>query len=71
MLEGREDAKPERHRGQQQREAHEAADGGFYHSSVITLLAPGGVVLARDEAIGGPHTALLRSLQSARAAPSR
>ena len=45
--------------------------GNFNHSSVITLLSPDGVILTRDEAIGGPHTALLRSLQSAQAAPSR
>jgi protein SCO1/2 len=46
-------------------------DGNFSHSSVITLLNPDGVVLARDEGIGGPHTALLRSLQFAQSAPSR
>lgn len=46
-------------------------DGTFDHSSVITLLSPDGVILARDEAIGGPHTALLRRLQSPRADPSR
>ena len=46
-------------------------DGNFNHSSIITLLDPEGVVLARDDAIGGPHTALLRSLQSAQSAPRR
>lgn len=47
------------------------ADGSVNHSSVITLLNPDGVVLARDEAVGGPHTALLRNLQAAQSAPSR
>jgi len=46
-------------------------DGSFNHSSVITLLTLDGVIVARDESIGGPHAALLRSLQSAQAAPSR
>src|SRR3989338_5688031 len=47
------------------------ADGLFNHSSVITLLDPDGVVLVRDEAIGGSHAALLRSLRAAQSAPSR
>jgi len=46
-------------------------DGNFNHSSVITLLSPEGVIVVRDEAVGGPHTALLRSLQSAQSAPTR
>jgi len=46
-------------------------DGNFNHSSIITLLNPDGVVVVRDEAVGGPHTALLKNLQSAHAAPSR
>lgn len=46
-------------------------DGNFNHSSVITLLSPDGVIVARDEAIGGPHEALLRSLRVARSTPSR
>lgn len=44
-------------------------DGNYNHSSIITLLDPDGVILARDETVGGPHTALLQSLQSAQAAP--
>ena len=46
-------------------------DGNFNHSSIITLLDPDGVVAVRDEAIGGPHAALMRGLQAAHAAPSR
>ena len=46
-------------------------DGNFNHSSVITLLSPDGVIVARDEAIGGPHEALLRGLRVARSTPSR
>jgi len=46
-------------------------DGNFNHSSVITLLSPDGVILARDEVIGGPHEALLRGLRVARSTPSR
>jgi protein SCO1/2 len=46
-------------------------DGNFNHSSIITLLSPDGVIVVRDEAVGGPHTALLRSLQSAQSAPTR
>jgi protein SCO1/2 len=46
-------------------------DGNFNHSSVITLLSPDGAIVARDEAIGGPHEALLRSLRVARSTPSR
>jgi protein SCO1/2 len=46
-------------------------DGNFNHSSVITLLSPDGVIVARDEAIGGPHEALLRSLRVARSTPGR
>jgi len=46
-------------------------DGNFNHSSIITLLNAEGVIVARDEAVGGPHTALLKSLQSAQSAPSR
>jgi protein SCO1/2 len=46
-------------------------DGSFNHSSVITLLDPAGVILARDEAIGGSHATLLRSLRAAQSAPSR
>ena len=41
-------------------------DGSFNHSSVITLLDPDGAVVARDDAIGGPHEALLRGLRGAR-----
>ena len=47
------------------------ADSSFNHSSVITLLDPHGVVIVREEGIGGSHTTLLRSLQSAQPAPSR
>jgi protein SCO1/2 len=46
-------------------------DGNFNHSSVITLLDPNGVILVRDEAIGGSHATLLRSLRAAQSAPSR
>jgi protein SCO1 len=46
-------------------------DGSFNHSSVITLLDPNGVILVRDEAIGGSHATLLRSLRAAQSAPSR
>jgi protein SCO1/2 len=46
-------------------------DGSVKHSSVITLLDSDGVILARDEAIGGSHAALLRSLRAAQSAPSR
>jgi protein SCO1 len=46
-------------------------DGNFNHSSIITLLDGNGVVVARDEAVGGPHAALMRGLQAAQAAPSR
>jgi protein SCO1 len=46
-------------------------DGNFNHSSIITLLDGNGVVVVRDEAVGGPHAALMRGLQAAQAAPSR
>jgi len=41
-------------------------DGSFNHSSVITLLDPDGAIVARDDAIGGPHEALLHRLRGAR-----
>jgi len=46
-------------------------DGSFNHSSVITLLDPTGAIVARDEAVGGPHEVLLRSLRVARSTPKR
>jgi protein SCO1 len=46
-------------------------DGNFNHSSIITLLDGNGVVVVRDEAVGGPHAALMRGLQAVQAAPSR
>ena len=46
-------------------------DGSFNHSSVITLLDPAGVILARDEGTGGAHTVLLRSLRAAQSTPGR
>lgn len=46
-------------------------DGNFNHSSVITLLDREGVILARDEAVAGPHEALMRRLRAAQPAPSR
>ena len=41
-------------------------DGSFNHSSVITLLDPDGAIVVRDDAIGGPHEALLRGLRGGR-----
>jgi len=46
-------------------------DGSFNHSSVITLLDPDGAIVARDDAIGGPHEALLRRLRGARSTSGR
>lgn len=46
-------------------------DGSFNHSSVITLLDPDGAIVARDDAIGGPHEALLRPLRGARSTSGR
>ena len=46
-------------------------DGSFNHSSVITLLDPDGAIVARDDAIGGPHEALLRGLRGARSTSGR
>jgi protein SCO1/2 len=46
-------------------------DGSFNHSSVITLLDPDGAIVARDDAIGGPHEALLHRLRAARSTSGR
>ena len=46
-------------------------DGSFNHSSVITLLDPDGAIVARDDAIGGPHEALLRGLRGGRSTSGR
>jgi protein SCO1/2 len=46
-------------------------DGSFNHSSAITLLDPDGAIVARDEAIGGLHEALLHRLRVMRPTPSR
>ena len=46
-------------------------DGSFNHSSVITLLDPDGAIVVRDDAIGGPHEALLRGLRGGRSASGR
>jgi protein SCO1 len=41
-------------------------DGGFNHSSVITLLNPAGVILARVEGLGQPVDALRERLRARR-----
>ena len=41
-------------------------DGGFNHSSVITLLDPSGVILARVEGLGQPVDALRERLRARR-----
>lgn len=46
-------------------------DGSFNHSSVITLLDPDGVIVVRDDAMGGPHEALLRGLRGGRSTSGR
>ncbi len=46
-------------------------DGSFNHSSVITLLDPDGAIVVRDDAIGGPHEALLRGLRGGRSTSGR
>jgi len=46
-------------------------DGSFNHSSVITLLDPDRAIVVRDDAIGGPHEALLRGLRGGRSASGR
>lgn len=46
-------------------------DGSFNHSSVITLLDPDGAIVVRDDAMGGPHEALLRGLRGGRSTSGR
>lgn len=46
-------------------------DGSFNHSPVITLLDPDGAIVVRDDAIGGPHEALLRGLRGGRSTSGR
>ena len=41
-------------------------DGNFNHSSVITLLSPDGVIVARDEGLGQPLGALQEGLRARR-----